>query len=155
MQPVPDAPQRAVQPDVAAVPPQLAMQSVRLSLADVPAVRRGEAARGPPRSLHRLARDALQAIAKDDEYCTVNLDNVFPWIQYIAAHARSNEIIGPGITEALAVFVPETRDANRGGAPRLDFVFNRTDGTRCRVHPGNKPKLDAKLVVEVCTDIFV
>ena len=122
--------------------------TVRLCAASVIAVRAAEAARGPPRSLHGLARDALNSISKKSDYDSVNLDGYFPWPQYVAAHAQSTEIIGPGITHASAVFVTGTRDHNRGGCPRLDFFFYRTDGTVCRVHPGYKPKGDAKLIFE-------
>ena len=109
-----DAPQLAAAPDDNRDSPQLA---VRLSLDDVIAVRRDEALRGPPRSLHNLARDALNHIASSDNYTPVNLDEVFPWIPYVAAHSQYQEIIGSGITEAVAVHAQDTRDANRGGAP--------------------------------------
>ena len=112
------------------------------------AIRQREAARGPPRSLHKLARDALDAISNSPTQHTVDLDGYFPWVQYVAAHTHSAAIIGPGITRARAVFLPGTNDPNRGGAPRLDFCFYRTDGTVCRVHPGGKPKNDAKLVFD-------
>ena len=36
------------------------------------------------------------------------------------------------ITHAMACFLPQTRDHNRGGAPRLDFCFYRMDGSMCR-----------------------
>ena len=110
------------------------------------AIQQEEAARGPPRSLHRLARDALNAISRRPTRSTVNLDDCFPWVQYVAAHRLSAQIIGSGITHAHAVFFQDTNDANRGGAPRLDFCFYRTDGSICRVHPGNKPKRDADLL---------
>jgi hypothetical protein len=109
------------------------------------AIRQQEAARGPPRSLHRLARDALNNISNEPTLNTVNLDDWFPWVQYVAAHRQSAAIIGPGITHANGVFFPGTRDSNRGGAPRLDFCFTRTDGTVCRVHPGKRSNLDAQL----------
>ena len=114
----------------------------------VVAIQNAEAARGPPRSLHKLARDALDAISESPTRSAVNLDGVFPWIQYVAAHSQSAEIIGPGITHAEAVFMSSTNDANRGGAPRLDFCFYRTDGTVCRVHSGRRPKADAQLRIE-------
>ena len=76
------------------------------------------------------------------------LDEIFPWMQYVAAHRQGAEIIGPGITQAIAMWTPGTNDSNRGGAPRLDFHFFREDGSVCRVHPGNRPKNDAKLVFE-------
>ena len=116
---------------------------------DVIAIQQAEAARGPPRSLHKLARDALNGISDRPTREPVVLDGLFPWVQYVAAHRESAEIIGPGIQRAIAMWKPGSRpDSNRGGAPRLDFYFYRTDGTVCRVHPGKKPKDDAKLVTE-------
>ena len=116
---------------------------------DVIAIQNAEAAEfRPPRSLHDLARDALNNISLSPNREPVVLDGVFPWVQYVAAHRQSAEIIGPGITQAIALWRPGTNDRNRGGAPRLDFHFYRVDGTVCRVHPGNKPKNDAKLIFE-------
>ena len=112
------------------------------------AIQQAEAARAPPRSLHRLARGALNEISNRPTRSTVNLDDCFPWVQYVAAHPQSATIIGPGITHAHAVFLPGTNDPNRGGAPRLDFCFYRTDGTVCRVHPGRRAKEDAQLRTE-------
>ena len=114
----------------------------------VVAIQNAEAARGPPRSLHKIARNALNAISNSANRSPVNLDGVFPWMQYVAAHPQSADIIGTGITRAHAVFLPGTNDPNRGGAPRLDFCFYRTDGTFCRVHPGRRPKEDAQLRIE-------
>ena len=47
----------------------------------------------------------------------------FDWIPYVAAHPESQRIVGPGITQAVARFTEGTTDANRGGAPRLDFCY--------------------------------
>ena len=127
---------------------QLAADAVRLDPSMVIGVRQQEAARGPPRALHKLARDALNQVSQNPTYHEENLDNLFDWIPYVAAHARCDQIIGPGITHAVARFVQGTRDANRGGAPRLDFCFYRVDGSMCRVHPGNKPKNDAQLIIQ-------
>ena len=44
-----------------------------------------------------------------------------------------------------AEFINGTRDSNRGGEQRMDFVVYRSDGSFCRLHPGSKPKLDAKV----------
>ena len=118
---------------------------LRLMPGDVIGNQQQEAARGPPRSLHTLARDALNAIVAGPTRDTQSIDDWFPWRQYIAAHKHGAQIIGPGITEANAVWFDGDNDANRGGAPRLDFCFDRTDGTRCRAHPGKKSKQDAKL----------
>ena len=95
--------------------------------------------------MHTLAREALNAISNRPTRTAVNLDTCFPWLAYVAAHTQSAEIIGPGIALAQAEWFGGTNDANRGGAPRLDFCFYRTDGTVCRVHPGHRRKNDAKL----------
>ena len=132
--------------------PQLAAANgvldVRLDSAMVVEIRQEEAARGPPRSLQKLARDALNAVSQYPTYESQNLDDVFDWVPYVAAHDLSQQIIGPGITHAMAHFVRGTSDHNRGGAPRLDFFFYRTDQTVCRVHPGRKRKDDAQLIFQ-------
>ena len=112
--------------------PQLAV-TARLKPEDVIRIQQEEAARGPPRSLHNLARDALNEISQRPTQSAVNLDECFPWVQYVAAHKHSAEIIGPGITHAYAVFSLDTNDGNPGGAPRLELCFYRTDGSVCRV----------------------
>ena len=121
---------------------------VRLRAANLIQVRREEANRGPPRSLHNMAREALNAISQSSTYAEENLDDWFEWIPYVAAHPESERIVGPGITQAVARFREGTNDANRGGAPRLDFHFIRVDGTVCRVHPGRKRNQDAQLIFE-------
>ena len=121
---------------------------VRLHPDDVIGIRQREAALGPPRSRHRMARNALNQIFQNSTYDSHSLDDVFDWVPYVAAHALSREIIGPGITHAMAQFVGETNDHNRVGAPRLDFFFYRTDGTVRRVHPGRTAKDDARLIFQ-------
>ena len=121
---------------------------VRLHASNLIGVRLQEANRGPPRSLHNLARQALNAISQSTTYAEVDLDDWFEWIPYVAAHRESQRIVGPGITQAVARFRAGTTDANRGGAPRLDFCFIRVDGTVCRVHPGKRRSQDAQLIFE-------
>ena len=121
---------------------------IRLQADDLIGVRLQEANRGPPRSLHNLARQALNAISQRSTYAEVDLDDWFEWIPYVAAHSESERIVGPGITQAVARFREGANDANRGGAPRLDFHFIRVDGTVCRVHPGRKRNQDAQLIFE-------
>jgi len=65
-------------------------------------------------------------------------------MQYVAAHTEAETIIGTGIVAASANFIHTRNDANRGGAPRLDFFFYRSDLTCCRLHPGSRRKQDAK-----------
>ena len=128
---------------------QLAVSTIRLDTSKAIKVRQQEAARGPPRSLHKLARNALNQICNKSAYDDEDLDDWFDWIPYVAAHASCDLIIGPGITHAMARFLPPDmapRDPNRGGAPRCDFCFHRIDESVCRVHPGNTAKGDARLV---------
>ena len=143
--------QREAQPQVVEVivpPPAAAREAVevRLDSEMVVEIRQREATRGPPRSLHMMARNALNQINRNPNYESQNLDEVFDWVPYVAAHGQSSQIIGPGITHAMAHFDIETRDRNRGGAPRLDFFFYRIDDTVCLVHPGRRPRDDAQLI---------
>ena len=115
---------------------------------DVIGIQNAEAARGPPRSLHQMARDALNRISASPTRDCVLLDDAFPWMQYVAAHRQAFDIIGPGITRAMAMWRPGTNDNNRGGAERLDLHFFREDGTVCRVHPGGTRRGDARLIFE-------
>ena len=121
---------------------------IRLQADDLIGVRLQEARRGPPRSLQKMARNALDAISQRPTYAEVDLDDWFEWIPYVAAHSESERIVGPGITQAVARFRDGTTDANRGGAPRLDLCFIRVDGTVCRVHPGRRRSQDAQLIFE-------
>ena len=128
----------------------LAVKSIRLDQSMFAEVRQREFALGPPRSLHGLARQALNRICEKPAYNDENLDTWFPWVEYVAAHASCDEIVGPGITHAMACFLPPeiaSRDPNRGGAPRCDFCFIRDDESVCRLHPGRRPKEDAKLII--------
>ena len=112
--------------------PQL--PAVRLRPEDVPAIRRasGEAKRSAVlRSLHDLARAALLPIRRSPtrEARVSVLDGLFPWMEYVAHNKRCMDIIGTGITKALAVFEHDTNDSKRRGPPRLNIHFARNDGT--------------------------
>ena len=137
------------------ISPELRLSRVvSLSLHDAERLRAAEAARRPKRSLHKLARDALNAITKAgvDSTASKDLDDWFPWKEYIACHAMAPDIIGEGVTHAVAEFIANTRDGNRGGQPRLDFVVYRSDGTYCRLHPGSKQSLDARPIFSPVMD---
>ena len=131
-----------------------ALALVRLTLADAEELRRREKAITPKRSLHKLAREALNSIsqaATNVEHTeawrrTEDLETWFPWRAYIACHPRSSEIIGSGVTHATAEFIDGTKDPNRAGQRRLDFIVRRSDGTLCRLHPGGRRSGDAKLI---------
>ena len=130
--------------------PSIAPPAVLLDAADVPAERALEEQIRPARSLHRLARDALDGIFRVGANSAIdrNLGNWFPWRRYIACHKRAYDIIGAGIIGAYAQYIPETRDGNRGYQPRLDFVVYRADGTVCRLRPGSRPRADAQLLFQ-------
>ena len=127
---------------------------VRLTLADAEELRRREKAITPKRSLHKLAREALNSISQaatnvehtEASLRTEDLETWFPWRAYIACHPRSSEIIGSGVTHATAEFINGTQDPNRAGQRRLDFIVRRSDGTLCRLHPGGRRSGDAKLI---------
>ena len=129
---------------------QLAAKHILLHPSMFPHVRKQEARLRPPRSLHKLAREALNDISLKTTYSDEDLENWFHWIPYVAAHVSCDDIVGPGIIRAMACFLPPeiaSRDSNRGGAPRCDFCFIRRDGSVCRLHPGNKTKGDARLII--------
>ena len=124
-----------------------------LTVADIAMFRNSEKRQTPLRSLHKLARAALNAITEAGPSSSMNknLHDWFPWMPYIACHESATDIIGPGVTHAIAEFVEGTRDPNQYGQPRLDFIIYRIDGTRCRVHPGTKKANDVKLVFSSLT----
>ena len=88
----------------------------------------------PPRSLHRLARDAFNDILRDGVNRDIdrNLDHWFPWRRYIACHKHAYDIVGTGVTRAIAEYIPSS---SRGHQNQLNFVIYRADGTSCYVYP--------------------
>ena len=97
--------------------------------------------------LHAKAREELNTlirvleVAGAAEPCEVSTR--FPWQHYLAKHPQALELVGPGVVEFGAAAVKGTKDPNRGGLPRLDFVIHHVDGGYWRIHPGAKPKNDA------------
>ena len=107
-----------------------------LSVADVPCHSRGNYV-----SLHKQARAALNNL-----YATGLQEAVAPefaWREYVCAHPASRDLVGPGIQSFVAEPIAGTRDANRRGHPRIDFVVQRVDGWVSRLHPGHRPQEDA------------
>ena len=89
---------------------------------------------------HAAARAAL------NDFCTHGGDLVptFPWREYLATHPMAAELVGPGVTSFVFQEIADTRDPNRGGLPRVDFLVHRADGSAYRLHPGKTRKQDAK-----------
>ena len=107
-----------------------------LSVADVPHYSRGDY-----NWLHKQARAALNNL-----YATGLQEAVAPafaWREYVCAHPASRDLVGPGIQSFVAEPIAGTRDANRRGHPRIDFVVQRVDGWVSRLHPGRRPQEDA------------
>ena len=59
-------------------------------------------------------------------------------------HSQAKELVGSGITAFVPAFIAGTKDPNRSGDPRLDFIIRHTDGGYWRIHSGSKPRSDAK-----------
>ena len=55
------------------------------------------------------------------------------WKEYVCMHYYHADIIGEGIVNVVAQAVRGTKDHNREGRPRVDFVFFRRDGSYVRV----------------------
>ena len=126
-------------------PPAPAVQ-VLLRTEDIEQLCEAERSFAPRRSLQLIARKALEVITEAGPSSSMdsNLEQLFPWRSYVACHEDAHAIIGSGIALAMAEFIEGTKDPNRGGQPRLDFVLHKTDGTYCRLHPGSKKRGDAK-----------
>ena len=91
--------------------------------------------------LHKQARGALNNL-----YATRLQEAVAPafaWREYVCAHPASRDLVGPGIQSFVAEPIAGTRDANRRGHPRIDFVVQCVDGWVARLHPGRRPQEDA------------
>ena len=116
---------------------------ILLTVADLDDLQASEATIKPTKSLHRLARAALNGIIDAGVINNINrnLEHWFPWRRYLACHTYAYDIIGTGVTHATAEYISETRDPNRRYQKRLDFVIYRADGTICRLHPGTKQKM--------------
>ena len=109
-----------------------------LSVADVPCYSGGNYV-----LLHKEARAELNNL-----YATSLQEAVVPefaWREYVCAHPASRDLVGPGIQSFVAEPIAGTRDANRRGHPRIDFVVRRVDGWVSRLHPGRRPQEDARV----------
>ena len=108
--------------------------------------------------LHDFARAllndlALERVAADNDVVDVEpLWNT--WREYIATHSQAKTLIGPGISSVTAHRIPGTRDPNRGGVRRVDFVIERVDGSAYRIHPGTTRKSDSKPVYVSAANIL-
>ena len=65
------------------------------------------------------------------------------WKHYVAQHKDARNVIGDGIVRVTVERIEGTRDPNRGGEQRTDFVIYHADGSYARLHPGRIPKSDA------------
>ena len=93
----------------------------------------------------RAEQERLQALGVVDTSIAIDSDRV-PWMQYIAHHNECDKIIGKGIVQFVAQFMPNVTDPNASGQLRLNFVATRCTGSSVVMHVGNKGK-DAKIRV--------
>ena len=85
-----------------------------------------------------------QSVEFNEDGAAEHIPRWSTWKNYIAKHARGEDIVGGhGIVRVTAEFVAGTRDANRGGQQRCDFVFYVADGGFWRLHPGRVRAQDA------------
>ena len=73
----------------------------------------------------------------------IEVSTQFHWPEYLALHPQAAALVGPGVVKFDVAVVAGTKDPNRGGLPRLDFVVHHIDGGYWRLHPGTKSKDDA------------
>ena len=71
-----------------------------------------------------------------------------PWREYIAFHKECDRFVGPGIEHFYLYFMPEVDPQSvRNGQLRLNYVIERLDGAAVLLHPGGKPRNDAKPIL--------
>ena len=133
-------------PDVAEV---VLPAGVLLRPEDIAALRQ----RAPSLSvLHTYARILIDSIAGTGAalggpHGVVELDGPYVWQnwrEYVATHPQAEALVGPGIVSVTAEFIEGTKDSNRYGEKRLDFVLRHSNGDYWRLHPGKSRGNDAK-----------
>ena len=89
--------------------------------------------------VHKVMRCELNRISAanplEPQDLIVSVDDDLPWKAYIAFHENAELIIGPGISRFTAQFIQGTKDPNRKGQLRLDFVAELVNGDKWRFHP--------------------
>ena len=108
--------------------------------------------RNRPSGLHKAMRDTLQEVAEATEENPYErrrpVPPTLPWREYIAFHDKCELFLGSGIDRCYLYFMPEVDPQKvRGGQLRLNYVLERQDGTVVLLHPGNKPRNDAKPIL--------
>ena len=102
-------------------------------------------------------RAQLQAVATESEQNPYErrreVSPTLPWREYIAFHDKCDIFIGPGIERFYLYFMPEVdKQKVRGGQLRLNYVIERQDGSVVLLHPGSKPRNDAKPILLSATE---
>jgi hypothetical protein len=128
-------------------------REVVLSPDDLAALRRAPTRR---EELHDRMRAWLDEVARSNpqqrcEAVPIRMDAPadLPWKEYLAKHKESDRIVGDGLASFSLCFIAGTRDPNRHGQMRLDFVAESLpllgDAEYIYLHPGTTPKTDAKV----------
>ena len=108
--------------------------------------------RNRPSGLHKAMRETLQEVAAATEENPYErrreVPPTLPWREYIAFHDKCELFVGSGIDRFYLYFMPEVDPQKvRGGQLRLNYVIERQDGTVVLLHPGTKPRNDAKPIL--------
>ena len=90
------------------------------------------------KQMRTLLDDIAESQPRDPTQLVHEIPAGVSWRHYVARHAECQRIVGSGIVRAYLEFLPDIRDPNRGGQPRLDFVFENVEGVRCQLHPGRR-----------------
>ena len=83
--------------------------------------------RGGYDALHAQARQELNRLVDAQAAGAAEPGEVssrFPWQQYLSLHTQAKLLVGPGVVELGSAAMKGTKDPNRGGLPRLDFVVH-------------------------------
>jgi len=127
---------------------------VLLPRADLPLLKRAATRKG---DLHDMMRAWLNEVAaanpqQRDGAAPMRVEPPadLPWMEYVAKHKEADRIVGDGLVSFSLCFIAGTRDPNRNGQMRLDYVVEKMprDGATEHVylHPGPKgPRSDAKV----------
>ena len=97
--------------------------------------------------LHNEARAWLNKIADEishDRHVALDMTLRWPqWSAWLATQSKATSFQS-NVTGFTLSSIPNTKDPNRGGRPRVDYVVHLADGSNWRFHPGTTMKNSAE-----------
>ena len=108
--------------------PVLLAHSILLDSAHAKQLRETTSSHGLRKAM-RAEQERLQALGVVNTSIAIDSDRV-PWMRYIAHHKECDKIIGKGIVQFVAQFMPKVSDPNRSIA--LEFRCNAMHWQQCR-----------------------